>query len=151
MNLDSAFLEISPELMEQVKSHALGTLPEECCGVLVGFRARQGVSHVTSVSAICPVENSEEEDRRRGYWMAPAELLVIHKGARAHGEQVVGYYHSHPEGGAVPSERDREAAAPGVSYLIVGIAETEVSEQRSWRLREDGLRFEEEPLVFRSR
>jgi proteasome lid subunit RPN8/RPN11 len=61
---------------------------------------------------------------------------------------VTGFYHSHPRGGAEPSERDLNAAWPGYIYLIVGGAEA--PGPRAWRLVEDRARFEEIAVVVTS-
>ncbi len=58
----------------------------------------------------------------------------------------MGYYHSHPDRSAEPSERDLADAWPFVSYLVVPVAEGVAGEMRSWRLRDDGGGFEEEDL-----
>ncbi len=64
-------------------------------------------------------------------------LLETHRSARAEGLEVVGYYHSHPDGPAVPSRLDRERAHPGLSYLIAEVRRGSVRELASWRLPMD--------------
>lgn len=61
--------------------------------------------------------------------------------------EVVGYYHSHPVGPAVPGATDRTDAWPGVSYLIVSASGTSAGEVRSWRLRAGGSFAEKEIRV----
>ena len=56
----------------------------------------------------------------------------------------MGYYHSHPDHPARPSEFDREHAWPGVSYLIVSVEKGKVADARSWRLTDDREKFDEE-------
>ena len=151
MILTATSLEISPELLDEVSSLARAALPEECCGVLVGHRSEEDDSLVTAVTAIRPVANVEEDDRTRGYRMSPEDLLPVHQDAEARGQEVVGYYHSHPRDAAVPSARDLRDAGPGVTYLIVGMDDHRITEHRCWRMHEDGSRFEEETLICRSR
>ena len=62
--------------------------------------------------------------------------------------EVVGYYHSHPGGQAVPSRRDRALAWPQATYLIVATADGAMRERRGWRLGSGG-RFEEQPMHVR--
>src|SRR6202049_5364545 len=79
--------------------------------------------------------------------MSPETMLAAHKEARAAGLSVVGYYHSHPDHPAEPSEFDREHAWPGLSYLIVAVRRGQVDRARLWRWREDRERFFEEYLA----
>ena len=76
----------------------------------------------------------------------PETVLAAQKEARALSFDVVGYYHSHPDHPAVPSEFDREHAWPGLSYLIVSVEKGKVAAARSWRLADDRARFEEEAI-----
>ena len=93
-----------------------------------------------------PSLNVATGDRVRRFTIAPELLLRAHKRVAGSPFDVVGYYHSHPDGSAIPSERDREAAWPGVSYLIVGVEAGSDMVFRSWRLSEDRARFREETV-----
>ncbi|HXU46531.1 MAG TPA: Mov34/MPN/PAD-1 family protein, partial [Thermoanaerobaculia bacterium] len=68
------------------------------------------------------------------------------KSARAESLSVVGYFHSHPDHPARPSDFDREHAWPGLSYLIVSVRAGKAVEARSWRLSDDRERFDEESI-----
>jgi proteasome lid subunit RPN8/RPN11 len=127
--------------LQALRAHAAAVAPEECCGVLIGRSSDSaGYRVVRSLAA----ENAWPGERRERYEIPPERLLEAMKSARAGGLEVVGYYHSHPQGEARPSRFDRERAWPGLSYLILAPrAETQV---RSWRLAEDGG-FEEQPVV----
>jgi proteasome lid subunit RPN8/RPN11 len=118
--------------------------PLECCGILVGTTVSRGGTTFTSVGSVTVAENVESKDRARKFAIAPELLLQVHRTAGSEGLAVVGYYHSHPDGLAVPSETDRLAAWPGVSYLILEIGAEQETVFRSWRLSEDGERFHEE-------
>lgn len=140
-------LAISPDLLAQVESHARGSYPEECCGILIGAPGGRGSEVPAKVTALWPAANVEAGDRRQGYAIAPERLLQAHKRARSRGCEVIGYYHSHPGASAVPSDRDLAEAVPGVSYLIIAVRDREVLERRSWRLRSDHEGFQEERLI----
>jgi proteasome lid subunit RPN8/RPN11 len=60
---------------------------------------------------------------------------------------VIGFYHSHPDHPAVPSQFDLDHAWPVYSYLIVSVIQGQSAELTSWELVEDRSRFEAEPLV----
>jgi len=147
MQTRTAALEISPALLADLETHARGTYPDECCGMLVGIAGNPDSRMGAKVTAIWPAENAVPGDRSKGYAIAPEELLQAYNRARSRGDVVIGYYHSHPDSGAAPSDRDLAAAAPGVSYLIVSIRDRVVLECRSWRLRPDNSGFEEESLI----
>jgi proteasome lid subunit RPN8/RPN11 len=131
---------ISPRHLQTAGRHAAMTSPEECCGVLIG----RSLNGTTLVERVLSVGNASPGERQNRYQIPPETVLAAHKEARALGLEVVGYYHSHPDGPARPSEADRENAWPGVSYLIVSLKGRQVVEARSWRLGDKG--FEEEEI-----
>lgn len=118
--------------------------PEEACGALLGRTMSGGVEVVEAV----PLPNAHSGDRRRRYALEPEALLAVHKNARGQGLRVVGYYHSHPDGTAVPSRTDREFAWPGTSYVLVAVTDGAAREVRSWRVvgEDDRDSFVEETI-----
>ena len=137
-------LVIAPQDLAAVEKRALTAFPEECCGLLLG-RAEGG--ETVRVGWVEPCVNQAPDQRCR-FTISSDSLLAAYRWARDRGEQVVGTYHSHPQGAAVPSEMDRESAWAGASYLIVGLGDEGVRERRSWRLDEE--RFVEEELIVRA-
>jgi len=136
-----------PRHVFAIHRHALATYPEECCGVLVGrpLRGREG----SFVERVLSVHNARADGRGSRFLIHPETVLAAQREARRAGMEVVGYYHSHPDHPARPSDFDREHAWPGVSYLIVSVARGEIAETRSWRLAEDRSDFEEEGVDHR--
>lgn len=133
-------LVISPRHLHTVSQHATMSYPDECCGVLIG-RALDGA---TVVERVLSVGNERQDSRHNRYLISPETVLAAQKEARALGLDVVGYYHSHPDHPAKPSDFDREHAWPWVSYLIVSVQAKKVADTRSWRLSEDRESFSEE-------
>ncbi len=131
--------------MAAVERHAVEVQPRECCGILVGEPARKGEVWIRRVVA---AENTRGDRPADRYSIHPRTLLAAHQEARAQGLEVLGYYHSHPEGRAWPSPVDRRAAWPEVSYLILSLACGQVVDRRSWRLSGDSGVFEEEEIVL---
>lgn len=136
-------LSIAPEELAAVERRAIAAFPAECCGLLLG-RLEDGETARIGRAEACV---NQASDGHRAFTISPEELLAAYRRARERGERVVGTYHSHPQGSAVPSDLDRASAWPGASYLIVGLGDEGVCERRSWRL-DDG-RFIEEELVLR--
>lgn len=114
----------------------------EVCGVLGGEYGRDR-SIVTSVS---PTDNVAA-DPEWEYEIDPEELLDRIEAIEASGEDVVGFYHSHPSGPAGPSVTDDERATwTDYSYLIVDLSgEPTIG---SWRWRGGSQGFEREQVVI---
>lgn len=107
----------------EVTSGALATLleeatrahPSEACGLLLGEGGR--------VTRAVPAANVHPEPHRH-FEIDPAALIAAHRAARGGGAQVLGYYHSHPNGLAGPSASDRAAASgDGRVWAIVALGE----------------------------
>jgi proteasome lid subunit RPN8/RPN11 len=127
--------------------HARRGYPFEACGVFVGRPAASGPAVVEDV---VPTVNRETEKPRVRYAIAPEDQLRIDREARARGFEIVGYFHSHPDHPARPSETDRQRAADtlsdGVIHVVVGVEKGERTLPTAWVFRETAQAFEEEPL-----
>jgi proteasome lid subunit RPN8/RPN11 len=135
-------LVISARDLHAARQHAAASYPDECCGVLIG----RILDDSTVVESVLAADNERDDSRHNRYLINPETVLAAHKAARALGLDVVGYYHSHPDHPARPSEFDREHAWPGVSYLIVSVEKGSVADARSWRLADDREKFDEEKI-----
>jgi proteasome lid subunit RPN8/RPN11 len=133
---------ISARDLRAAGQHAAASYPDECCGVLIG----RILDDSTVVERLLSADNERNDSRHNRYLINPETVLAAHKEARALGLDVVGYYHSHPDHPARPSEFDREHAWPGVSYLIVSVDKGNVADSRSWRLADDRGKFDEEKI-----
>jgi len=92
--------------------------------------------------------NERVDERERRFFISPQQVLMAERRARQDGLLLLGFYHSHPDHPAIPSEYDRQHALPWYSYVIVSVQGGEPGELRSWRLRDDRSAFDEEPLTF---
>lgn len=126
------------KIMDGIMEHASSTYPEECCGFLLGSDG--------AVQGFIRAKNSAPGSRRNRYLIDPSEIMGAERKASEQGLAVLGYYHSHPDHPAVPSEYDRQHAWPGYSYLIVRVFLGRSVEVRSWRLEEG--RFREEAVAI---
>lgn len=135
-------LVISPRHLQTIGRHATASYPDECCGVLIG----RAVENATVVERVLSVGNERQDSRHNRFLISPETILAAQKEARGLGLDIVGYYHSHPDHPARPSDFDREHAWPWVSYLIVSLQGRQVVDTRSWRLREDRESFDEEVI-----
>jgi proteasome lid subunit RPN8/RPN11 len=118
-------------VLDAVARHAKSDYPKECCGVLLGEVA--GVEGCRVVEAI-PTRNRRVDRPADRFAIAPEEILEALKRGRTRGNEIVGYYHSHPDRSGRPSEVDRRDAWSDTFYLILGLKTGRVEEVRSWRL-----------------
>lgn len=123
-------------------AQAAAAAPRECCGILAGQVEGGG----TLVREVHPVDNVSEADPTTSFLLDPRAHLRLQRVCRGRGLAIVGFYHSHPAGSAVPSAADLEQAWPHASYVIVALRAGRPFELRSWRLDEGGGRFYEEPV-----
>ena len=133
-------------LLEAIRSHGREAYPEECCGALLG-RRQDGAVSVVRVERL---PNAREGDRRRRYVIAPGDYVRVEESADRDGLSLVGFYHSHPDHPAVPSEYDREHALPFFHYLVLAVAGGQPGEAAAWILEENRNVFVKEELVSRS-
>ncbi len=86
--------------------------------------------------------NERRDERGRRYLIGPDDVVALERQAARDGLRVVGYYHSHPDAPAIPSDYDREHAWPWYIYLIVSVRDGRATEARAWRLLGDRSGFE---------
>lgn len=119
--------------------------PEEACGFLLGTASTDGAQK--QVALALAAENQRAEERHRRFLLPPEAMLRAEEEAARRGLDVIGIWHSHPNGVAKPSDFDREHAWPWYSYVIVGVTFGKATEVTSWRLAEDRGRFNREDMV----
>jgi proteasome lid subunit RPN8/RPN11 len=135
----STALHLGPGVREAIQAHGRETYPHECCGALLG---RDGT---TSEAFALP--NTTDEGPRRRFLVRPDDYRSTEQRAATLGLELLGFYHSHPDHPARPSQYDLDHAWPVFSYVIVSVRNGEPMEMTSWRLRDDRSAFDEEPLT----
>ena len=124
---------------EAIRQHGAETYPNECCGALIG---RDG-----QVTATFALPNTTEEGPRRRFLVRPDDYRQAETQAREAGGDLLGFYHSHPDHPARPSQYDLDHAWPFFSYIIVSVRAGAPEDMTSWRLREDRSAFDQEDLT----
>jgi proteasome lid subunit RPN8/RPN11 len=95
---------------------AVEAYPHEGCGVLIGrYQDGDRVSVVEATSG----RNRWMERLRDRYDLDPADIQAADRSARLRGLDVVGFWHSHPDHPARPSQFDSDRAWAEYAYLIV--------------------------------
>ena len=133
-------LTLRPGVAGAISNHGSETYPDECCGALVG---RDGV--VTSTYAL---PNTTEEGPRRRFRVRPQDYREAERRAAEDGADLLGFYHSHPDHPARPSQYDLDHAWPFFSYIIVSVRGGVPEDMTSWRLKEDRSAFDQEDLTY---
>ncbi len=134
------------DVAEDVQAHAREGYPFEVCGLLLRASA-QGPARIVASRRMT---NHEPERPRVRYVIDALEQLRADDEARARGLEISGYYHSHPDHPARPSETDRRIAAGGLSdgvlHVVVGVQGGHETEPTAWIFRDAVEGFEAEPF-----
>jgi proteasome lid subunit RPN8/RPN11 len=135
---------VSEEQVGAMRAHGQRDYPFECCGLMLG----RFESDAKQVLEIYPISNAREEEAKRNrFLIRPEELMRGEKYAREKGLDVVGFYHSHPDDVAVPSQYDLEHAWPTYSYIVMSVENGTPTDLRSWEMASDRSRFNEEEIA----
>ncbi len=138
-------IQLTAQHGNEIAGHSEHDYPYECCGLLLGRFSETGTKLVAETYAI---SNAREENAKRTrFLIRPEELIQGEKYAAKKSLEVVGFYHSHPDHPAVPSQYDLEHAWPVYSYLIVSVSAGGAEALRSWELEPDRSRFNEEEIL----
>jgi proteasome lid subunit RPN8/RPN11 len=124
---------LAPGVREEIENALANALPGECCGILVGRRQQRDL-HVSRAPRARNLAPARHTDR---YLIDPEDLVVADAAAEATGEEILGFYHSHPRGEPTMSLADRKQAWPGYAYLIASLRGT--VRLRAWIVDAPGL------------
>ena len=131
-------LVLTPTADAAIRAHGREAFPHECCGALLGQER--------VVQQAFALPNTTEEGPRRRFLVRPGDYRVAEQRARETGLDLLGFYHSHPDHPARPSQFDLDHAWPSFSYVIVSVMAGEDKQLTSWMLKEDRSAFEEESV-----
>ena len=132
---------VSNDAATHIQNHGRETYPHECCGALIGID--------NFVGACFSLPNTTEEGARRRFFVNPHDYRAAERHATESGSTLVGFYHSHPDHPARPSQYDLDHAWPVFAYVIIAVEKGEPGAMTSWRLREDRSAFDEERIERR--
>jgi proteasome lid subunit RPN8/RPN11 len=140
--MSAPLLKIREEFAAQIRAHGVETYPHECCGAILG---RDG-DRSREVLALLPLANRRDDSPRNRFELTPGDVQLAEKTARDKNLELIGWYHSHPDAPARPSEFDREHAWPWYSYIILSVQSGQARDMNSWRLRDDRSAYDAEPI-----
>ena len=134
-------LALKPDVSDAIRRHGAETYPNECCGALYGT---DGV-----VTATLALPNTTDEGPRRRFLVRPQDYREAERRATELRADLLGFYHSHPDHPARPSQYDLDhAISPFFSYIIVSVRDGQPEDMTSWRLRDDRSAFDPEDLNY---
>ena len=131
-------LRLGAAVVAAIRRHGEETYPHECCGALVG-----SPGHV-KMAVMLP--NTTEEGPRRRFLVRPSDYRLAEQRASELDGDLLGFYHSHPDHPARPSQFDLDHAWPTFAYVIVAVAAGNAQDMTVWYLKEDRTSFEEGEL-----
>jgi proteasome lid subunit RPN8/RPN11 len=133
---------VTENLLREIRAHGAETYPYECCGALLGV----DTENFRGVRALHKLVNRRDDSPRNRFSVTSDDVREAELVAKKSGLEVIGWYHSHPDHPALPSEYDREHAWPWYSYVIVSVMEGKPGAIASWRLTDDRMRFQPETI-----
>ena len=135
-------IEISNELLDRIKIHGEKIYNEECCGALFGNSDDEN----RTILDILEFENEKEESRQNRFLITPDQYRLAEKLAKEKNLELLGFYHSHPDHPAQPSQFDIDHALPWFIYIIVSVNNAKANNLTSWILKEDRTEFDNQKI-----
>jgi proteasome lid subunit RPN8/RPN11 len=147
-------LVLSEAIVRQIEAEGNRAYPNECCGILIGRDVTGVAGNRRVVDRLLPGRNVFEADEQyHRFSIDPRQQLQAEREAEKEGKVVLGFYHSHPDHPARPSEYDREHGWPFYSYVIVAIAQDSggppgAVQITSWVMNEHSRTFQRQEIVI---
>ena len=126
---------VSDNIIMHIENHGCETYPDECCGALIGTD--------NVVTECLSLPNATKDGTRRRFLVRPDDYREAERHAMQCGHDLIGFYHSHPDHQARPSQYDLDHAWPVFAYVIISVEKGEPAAITAWRLREDRSAFNE--------
>lgn len=134
---------LTEEHVKQIEAHGERTFPYECGGMLIGSYE----DGKKTVLELLPMENAmAESEQHNRVLILPKDVLKAERYARERRLDVVGYYNSHPDHPAIPSQFDLDHALPVWTYIIVSVEAGKAVDVRAWEMENDRSKFNEEEV-----
>ncbi len=135
-------LRIREQVAIRIRNQGAEAYPNECCGALFGSE-QNGHRDVIEILAL---KNQRDDSPRNRFSITPEDVRDAEAAAQRYGLELLGWYHSHPDAPARPSEFDREHAWPWYSYVIISVQSREPKDMNSWRLADDRASYDAEAI-----
>lgn len=133
-------LRIEPGVIEAIRAAARTAYPHEGCGALIGSPGGPVVETIE-------LPNREVDQPRVRFTVSPSDYLAVEEAADRRGLALLGFWHSHPDHPARPSETDRRYAWPGLLTVVINVTSGETGEITVWEVADHEAPFEEVELI----
>jgi proteasome lid subunit RPN8/RPN11 len=134
---------LTEEHIKQIEAHGERTFPHECGGMIIG----RFETDKKTVVELLPMENAmDESEQHNRVLILPKDVLKAERYARSQKLDVIGYYHSHPDHPAIPSQFDLDHALPVWTYIIVSVESGKAVNLLAWEMENDRSKFNEEEI-----
>ncbi len=139
-------LTISQTHLREMRKHGEEAYPEECCGAMLGEVDKQ--EKITRL--LVPIENQWQdkpgESRHRRFAISADDYQYLEQKAADANLTLLGFYHTHPDHPARPSQTDLNYAWPFFSYIILSVEKSQAKEILSYELSPEKREFCSEEL-----
>jgi len=125
--------------LEAIRAHGVQTFPDECCGALIE------VGGVVVEAFALP--NTTTSGAARRFQISPRDYRASEARATELRGALAGFYHSHPNHPARPSQHDLDQAWPNFSYVIISVNAAVPGDITCWHLKDDRSAFEQGELI----
>jgi proteasome lid subunit RPN8/RPN11 len=135
-------LNISQKLLLKIENEAQKAYPDECCGFIFGTMKDK----VKTAQHVLPSNNSTDaSEKNHRFIITPESMIKAERFAKFIKLDIIGFYHSHPDCTANPSDYDTSHALPVYSYVIVSVIKGKTEDFKSWELdKENYKKFQSE-------
>ena len=130
----------------EIEFQSTEAYPYECCGAMLGTVLDDGAKEVLTC---IPIHNQSTEDKRRRFKITDDDYRLLESKADELKMTLLGFYHSHPDHPAFPSETDLQYAWPFFSYIIQSVYNGQSRDFKSFELSLDTHTFVDEQLVIK--
>jgi proteasome lid subunit RPN8/RPN11 len=138
---------VPDEAVSAIRAHARAAYPEECCGFLVTAEDPADPLAPREVLVAVAAANGSPGERGRRFVIDPLELRALERSLEGTSRLVAGFYHSHPDHPARPSQFDQEHAWPWYTYLVLSVTASETPALGAFELDPDTRAFQEVALA----
>lgn len=137
---------LSKDVIHYILKDGAERYPEECCGIIFGKIDESGGK--TAEYAESAENGYDKAEKRRRFEITPEIMLKAELTARKKKLDIIGFYHSHPDCEALPSEFDRTHALPVYSYIIMSVVKGKAVRTKSFVLSAENMQFSEEKITI---
>ena len=130
---------ITAAALDRIRAHGVETFPDECCGALIEVGG--------AIVDAFRLPNTTSSGAARRFRIGPGDYRASEARASELKGTLAGFYHSHPNHPARPSEYDLEHAWPNFSYVIISVNAAVPGDITVWHLKDERSAFEQGELI----